>query len=304
MINLQKLDSPVLLQGDETTAYRDPAILHHDNVFYLFATLIEIEADGRIYAYTVQSTSVDLLQWSAPKKLTPKDQALNYSSPGNVIRFNDEWILCLQTYPRPGYTIEQIPRYGDETSRLFVMRSADLITWSAPELLKVKGPEVAVGAMERMIDPYLLEDKDKAGLWWCFYKQNGVSMSSSEDLETWRYHGHTPSGENVCVLVEDDEYILFHSPRNGIGIKRSVDLKHWVDWGDLITLGQGSWPWARGRITAGAVVNLKHLPGVGKYLMLFHGSGPHDEQVNFDNNASIGLAWSDDLINWSWPGER
>jgi len=37
-----------------------------------------------------------------------------------------------------------------------------------------------------------------------------------------------------------------------------------------------------------------------KYLMFFHGSGPGTEKTCFDCNASIGVAWSDDLKEWSW----
>lgn len=95
---------------------------------------------------------------------------------------------------------------------------------------------------------------------------------------------------------------MFHSPRNGVGIKRSADLAQWRDWGGLITLGQDDWHWAKGRLTAGAVINLKQVRGIEKYLMFFHGSGPESESVHFDNHASLGIAWSDDLMHWSWPG--
>ena len=305
MIDLPgKLQSPILLHGDDVTAYRDPAVLYHDGVFHLFYSLIEVEDDGSVFSYTALSTSRDLLAWTPPRKLTPRDQALNYSSPGNVIRFGDEWFLCLQTYPRPGYKLKDAPRFGDENSRVFLMRSPNLVDWSEPQVMHVKGPDIPVEQAGRMIDPYLLEDKDQSGLWWCFYKQNGVSMSCSRDLKTWAYAGHVPSGENVCVLVENNEYMLFHSPHNGIGMKRSPDLVHWRDCGQLITLGQKDWPWASGRITAAAVTDLRHVAGIGKYLMFFHGSGPQDESKTFDNNASIGIAWSDDLGEWSWPGRR
>lgn len=184
------------------------------------------------------SSTKDLKNWSAIKILTPRDQSLDFSSPGNVIRYKDEWVLCLQTYPRPDYRVEQMPRFGTGDARLYTMRSKDLENWSAPELLKVKGPETSFAQMGRMIDPCLLEDKDEKGKWWCFYKQNGVSMSYSYDLANWTYFGKTESGENICVLVANKEYILFHSPKNGIAIKRSPDLKNWKDWGHLITLGQ------------------------------------------------------------------
>lgn len=302
MLDLRKIKSPILFHGDEKTAYRDPAIFFHEDMFYLYYSLVEIE-DAGIHSYTALSTSTDLLSWGNPKKLTPKDQRLNFSSPGNVVRFNDEWILCLQTYPRPDYTVDQIPRYGDETSRIFLMRSRNLENWSEPELMRVKG-DVPADAMGRMIDPYLLEDKDEAGLWWCFYKQAGVSMSYSRDLETWTYYGRADSGENVCVIVEDNNYIMFHSPHNGIGVKKSTNLSQWHDSGTLITLGQENWSWAKGRLTAGAVINLKHVEGIEKYLMVFHGSGPETEKLHFDTHASLGIAWSHDLKTWSWPGKE
>lgn len=303
-IDLSALQSPVLFQGDSVTAYRDPAVLYHDGLFYLWFTLVEIEPDGKIFSYTAQSQSRDLLAWSPPRKITPRDQNLNFSSPGNVVRFGDEWLLCLQTYPRPDYYFKDHPRYADKTARLFIKRSRDLQTWSEAELLRVKGPDVPVEEMGRMIDPFLLEDKDEPGKWWCFYKQNGVSMSFSYDLVNWTFFGRTESGENVCVLVDGDEYLLFHSPKNGIGKKRSSDLQNWQEVGELITLGQKDWSWARGRLTAGAVLDGRKIPGVGKYLMFFHGSGPEDERSMFDNYASIGIAWSDDLTTWDWPGKR
>ncbi|MBN1816106.1 MAG: hypothetical protein JW828_02025 [Sedimentisphaerales bacterium] len=302
-IDLTAIPLVVLFQGDARQAYRDPAILYHEGVFHLYFTYVQIEEDGRIYSYTAHSASRDLVQWSQKRILTPKDQRLNYCSPGNVIRFGEQWVLCLQTYPRPGYVVEQIPRYGDSTARIFLMRSDDLVHWSRPELIRVKGPDVPVEQMGRMIDPYLLQDKDQPGKWWCFYKQNGVSMSYSYDMKTWMYFGRAQAGENVCVLVDDDEYVMFHSPSNGIGVKRSTDLRNWRDVG-LITLGQADWPWAKGRLTAGAVLDLTSDPRIGRYLMFFHGSGPEPERIHFDNFSSLGIAWSMDLETWEWPGKK
>jgi sucrose-6-phosphate hydrolase SacC (GH32 family) len=300
-----KLKSPLIFKGDSVTAYRDPAILYHNRIFHLFFTLVEVEGDGKVFSYTARSSSKDLLKWSLPVKLTPRDQTLNFCSPGNIIRVRDEWILCLQTYPRPGQMITQPVRYGDQSARIFIMRSNDLENWSEPEILMVKGNDVPVPEMGRMIDPYLLEDKDEKGRYWCFYKQRGVSMSYSYDLKNWTFHGFTDAGENVTVLIENDEYLMFHSPSNGIGMKRSSDLKEWTDTGELITLGQEEWAWARGRITAGTVVNLRDEKRIARYLMFFHGSGPLKEsQGDFDRNASIGIAWSRDLAEWEWPGEK
>ena len=300
MIAFEALPSPVLFQGNDRVAYRDPAVLYHGGVFHLFFTLVETEDDGRVFLYVATSKSADLLQWSAPRRLTPRDQNLNFSSPGNIISLGGNWVMCLQTYPRPNGE-----KYGNATARLFTLRSPDLETWEAPRLLKVKGPGVAEAEMGRMIDPYLIEDKEQPGNWWCFYKQNGVSMSVSTDLESWTYSGHAEAGENACVLVDKNEYVLFHSPQNGIGVKRSPDLKQWRD-GGIFFLGQKQWPWAQGRLTAGFALDLRREPAVGKVLLFFHGSGPEDERTFFDNYASIGLAWSDSLDpmnEWNWPGK-
>jgi len=142
------------------------------------------------------------------------------------------------------------------------------------------------------------------GKWWCFFKQRGVSFAWSRDLKHWTFAGSAPAGENVCVLVDHaaDEYVMFHSPANGVGVKRSRDLKDWRDVG-LLTLGQRDWPWARaGRLTAGFVLDLKQEPRVGKYLMFFHAS-EKSEKTTFDNFCHIGIAWSVDVVNWDWPGK-
>ncbi|KQS36786.1 hypothetical protein [Pedobacter sp. Leaf194] len=301
---LNNLKSPIIFKGDEKTAYRDPAVLFENSMVYLFFTLIRTE-DGHVYSYTAMSKSKDLKRWSPIKIITPRDMSLDFCSPGNVIKVKNEWVLCLQTYPRPDYKVSEMPRFGNGDARLYLMRSKDLENWSTPELMKVKGPEVSFKEMGRMIDPYLLEDENQPGKYWCFYKQNGVSMSYSYDLHKWDFFGHTESGENACVLYENKEYILIHSPKNGIAIKKSKDLKTWKDWGSLITLGQKDWDWAKGRITAGTVINLKNNSRFGKYLMFFHGSGPKtEEEGDFDKNASIALAWSDDLMNWKWPNKK
>ena len=98
-------------------------------VFHLYFSLVRIENDS-IFSYVATSTSVNLKDWTEPRILTERDQNLDYSSPGNVIRFGDEWILCMQTYPRPGYVRSEMPRYGSEDARLFIMRSKDLETWT------------------------------------------------------------------------------------------------------------------------------------------------------------------------------
>ena len=292
MFDFSSIPSPILLEGSETTAYRDPAVYYENGKFYLFCTFTDIQPDG-IYMTTVESISDDLIHWSIPIELTPRDRRLNYSSPGNVIRYHDAYYLCLQTYCR-----ENGEKYGNARSRLFTMRSTDLIHWEEPVLLRVKG-DIPESEMGRMIDPYLVRDLRDPQKWWCLYKQNGVSMSWSYDLEHWTYHGHTESGENVCVLPKDGKYLIFHSPDNGIGILQTEDFTAFETIGDLITLGHEQWPWADGRITAGFVLDLTDDPTYGKYIIFFHGS--HDEQISFDQLCNIGIAWSDDCVTWHYP---
>ena len=300
-LDFSRIKSPVIFQGDHKFAYRDPAVIYHNRTFHLYFTLVERAADSGMYFFTAFSTSEDLVHWTFPEILTPRDRNLNYSSPGNIIRYRDEWIMCLQTYATPDKET-----WGNESSRIWIMRSRDLVNWTEPELLRVKGKDVPVSEMGRMIDPYLIEDADEPGKWWCYYKQNGVSMSCSYDLENWTYFGSANSGENVTVIYKNGEYIMFHSPRNGIGFKKS---KTPVDWGEdlaLITLGQEQWPWARERLTAATVIDLTGNERIGKYLMFFHGSSREGAlpAYNAHNNASLAMAWSNDLETWEWPEKK
>ena len=295
MLNLAQLSSPILLKGDAKTAWRDPAVWFENGIFYLFFTLVETEADGKVFLYLATTETDDLIHFSPVRKLTPRDQSLNFSSPGNIVRFQDKYWLCCQTYCR-----ENGEKFGNANSRIWLLTSTDLKSWTEPELIRVKG-DIPVEEMGRMIDPFLIQNK--AGEWFCFFKQNGVSFSSSPDLKHWTFLGNTDCGENVCIIPDGDSYRLWHSPHNGIGEKVSSDLIHWQDTGKLITLGQNEWAWARGRLTAGMVLDLRHEPSVGKALLFFHGTGPEDERIVFDEYACIGIAWSDDLEHWDYPGK-
>ena len=232
--------------------------------------------------------SFDLINWTEPVIISPKNINKNFGDPGNVIRFGDKWIMCFESYPCP-------PTGNAYDARIYTMESEDLDTWTEPKLLKVKGPNLSEKEMGRVIGPYLFQDKDEKEKWWCFYKQGGIvvsrprnlsfggsdlpptgkllmslHMSFSYDLKTWNYYGCTDSEENYCVFVDGDEYVLIDSPGNGIGVKLSKDLINWYDVG-LFTLGQRKWPWAQGRLTAGHVLDLRNVPEVGKYFMVFHG---------------------------------
>lgn len=294
-LDLAQIRSPILLRGDERTAYRDPAVFFRDGWFYLFFTLVETEADGSPFLYTAVVKSRDLIRFTSVRKLTERNQAKNYSSPGNVIEFNGEYYLCLQSYCR-----ENGEKFGNENCRLFLMHSSDLEHWSAPELLQVKGDSLPDSETGRMIDPFILKHED---LFYCFFKQNGVSRSVSRDLKHWEFLGTSAAGENVCIIPDGKRFLMVHSPKNGIAFKESSDLSEWRDCG-ITYLGAHEWKWAEGRITAGFILDLRDSPGIGKVLLFFHGTGPEDESVIFDTHACLGIAWSDDLCCWDWPGKQ
>ena len=297
---LRSLESPVLIAGDSRTAYRDPAAVYHDGWFYLFYTLVKTGTDGVPYSFVAFSKSRELRDWSQPIIITKKSRDLDCGSPGDVVRLGNRWVLCMQTYPRPNGE-----RFGNANSRIWTMSSTDLEHWGRPELLRVNGPDVSAKGMGRTIDPFLLEDIDRPGAWWCLYKKkNEIQISHSTNLmKTWTQVGPVCAGENPCVIVDHNEYVLFYSPPNGIGIKRSADMKFWRDEG-VLTLGQKQWPWASGRLTAGFVLDLRKIPEVGRALMFFHGSPYPEEDARggFDTFASLGIAWSSNLHQWYWPG--
>ena len=121
-----RLKNTVLLRGDDVTAYRDPAAIWHEGVFHLYFTYVD-NSEGGPWLYLAESTSSDLRSWSEMRLLTPKDKSLNYSSPGNVIRDRDDFVICFQTYCR-----ENGEKYSNENCRIFAMESHDLERWHWP----------------------------------------------------------------------------------------------------------------------------------------------------------------------------
>ena len=273
-----------MLIFEQTTkySYRDPAAYIENGVIYLFFTLVE-NTPERQYFYVAMSQSKDFINWSKPRVLTEKDNLKNYSSPGNAVKYKGEYYLCVQTYPREDGQI-----YGNENSRVFTMKSKDLVNWEKPVLLKVKG-NIPESDMGRMIDPYILEEN---GRFICFFKQNGVSFSTSEDLTNWQFQGSAKCGENVCVLKNNDKYLVFNSPENGINIMSTKDFKTFNDI-DTLYLNQQDKPWAKDRITAGFVTDASSLSPY-KYAMFYHG----DNEENYLFGASLAVTFNNDLKNW------
>lgn len=275
--------NPIFKQSEEYS-YHDPAAFYENGKVYLFFSLVENSGDEQ-YFTVAMSESTDFIHWSNPIILAEKNTEKNYSLPGNVIKYNGEYYLCVQN-PRPNGE-----KYGNDDARIYTIKSRDLINWSEPEIIMVKG-DIPVSDMGRMIDPYILDDN---GIFRCFFKQNGVSFSTSSDMRHWKYQGNTECGENVCVIKQDEKYLIFHSPENGIGLIKTSDFKNFEDQG-VTYLCQPKWNWAKDRITAGFVLDLTKEALPFKYTMFFHG----DNEDNYLFGASIGIAFSDDLVNWKY----
>lgn len=283
------------LDREPQAAVRDPATFFHNGVFHCFHTAVEEGAKApRLFVDVTQSP--DLVNWSPPRRLTQSD--LNFSSPGNILRVDDTWVLCVQSYPvRPGES------YGSDESRLWLMTSRDLEDWEEPYLLQPEGCRAEWSRSRRQIDPYLVEHD---GQFWCFYKTDGkLGLLVSPDLREWREaspqhpvlsDAQTPDGatvENPCVMRDGDEFVLFFAPcrtGRGIGTARSSDL---INWRDVLYLDFPALSWASGGPTAAMVLETRNA--LGRWTMFFHGDreAPH--------GAALGLAWSDDLTHWRCP---
>lgn len=284
----------VIFKGNETTAYRDPACYFFNGRYYLFFTLSK-KQNGYMYNHVAISSSDNLVSWTEPKILTPTDNLKNYCSPGCVIEKDGEFIVCITSYPMPKPYLEC--DMADDTARLYIMRTKDFVNFSQPEKIYAKGKSCEFSSEGRTIDPFLIKKGDK---YFLYFKQNGVSLSTSSDLENWQFIGSTPGGENACVIEHDGKYLLIHSPRNGIGIKESTDLENWQDIG-ITTLDQDSWDWASGRLTAGFAMKSCGKTKY-KYVVFFHGS-KKESIPETHGEATLAIAFTNDFKTFSYENK-
>jgi sucrose-6-phosphate hydrolase SacC (GH32 family) len=275
---------PIVFQGNEKIAYRDPACYYYNGKYHLFFTVSEKE-NGYMFNRVAYSMTEDMEHFTEPVYITEKDNTKNFCSPGNVIKHDDEYLLCVTSYPMP-YPFAQKPS-ADDTARLFFIKTKDFLSFSAPERIYPKGENNENEG--RMIDPFVFRYQDEYRL---FFKQNGVSVSRSSDLKHWEFMGHTDGGENACVIKDGDRYLLLHSPQNGIGIKTSYDLTKWKDIGTY-TLEQQNWEFASGRLTAAFAMPTVLECGY-RYIVFFHGSRA-DSFPETHGSASLAFAYTNDF---------
>lgn len=294
-LSLKHVVNPVLDRRPKVFL-RDPAIWYGNGKMLCFHTTVEEDEPGQRRLFLDLSETDDLVKWTT-RRLSPSP--LNFSSPGNLFEADGEYVLCLQSYPiTPGEL------WANDTCRLYLMRSKDLLTWSEPEQLVIDRENPAWSASPRKIDPFVVRHD---GQWYCLYKTEGkFGILRSDDLKSW--HEFTdrpiltskemPDGatiENPALLPDGQGgWILFISPcrpGRGIGIARSRNL---VDWDDIRYLDLPVPAWAKNGISAGMVLDLRESGG--DYLMAFHG-----EDSEHSHSAALGFARSADLIHWEMP---
>ncbi len=290
-MNFNSIVNPVI-DLEPKIAVRDPALFFYNNRFLCFFTAVKKTNRGYELS-TVWTESYNLSKWTI--KDTVAYGPLNFSSPGNVFFFDNNWYLCLQSYPiNPGEL------YGSDDSRIWLMKSRDLVNWGKPEVIVTEGCQTTWAKSTRQIDPYIIKHED---LFYCYYKTDGcLGCVTSPDLEEWKEvspekpilaQSDTPDNkgiENPCVLKTDDKFVMFFAPcrdGRGIGYAESEDL---INWKDVKYLNFPELPWASGGPTAAMVLDLRKE--FGKWVMAYHGD--RDKE----HGAAMGIAWSDNLIDW------
>lgn len=56
-IDLESIESPIILMGDDKHGFRDPAVIKHNGVYYMYYSFVKTEEDEKIYWYVAWSKS-------------------------------------------------------------------------------------------------------------------------------------------------------------------------------------------------------------------------------------------------------
>ena len=172
-IQLSAISNPVISRGANEAA-RDMALFYEGGTLYCFYS--SVTKDQQRYQWCLEVTeTTDCVNWSPPRRLTTSE--LNFSSPGNIIRHQNEYVMCVQSYPS-----ERGVGCGSEAARLWLMRSKDLISWDEPKPMRPEGCQANWTESHRQIEPYLWNLKEDSG---AFPKPPGNSGFLSQ--RTWRH---------------------------------------------------------------------------------------------------------------------
>ena len=90
-IDLQAIPGPVILAGDEHTAYRDPLLHYHEGIFRLFCSVVRVRPDGNDRFHVGVTESRDLRSWGLLRPVTDPDDPRSFCGPGGIVRHDGRW---------------------------------------------------------------------------------------------------------------------------------------------------------------------------------------------------------------------
>lgn len=277
----------------ETHELRDPAVYLHNGLAYIYFTWYDHKA---VTWHVGMSVTADFLTFSEVRLISPS----GYASPGNILKVDKRFVICLQQYQNFPHTIA-------------IAWSDDLINWSAPEIVFNTGTDNQWNLDGRVIDPYIVEDN---GNYYCFYtgsnrwgKKSGhnfIGVARSQDLRNWEdlsldkpvigvdYSWEEPDGnENNCVIRRADGtwFMLYSASLQNQKIAWAVsdDLINWKK-GGLCQLPA----FKEAQQWQSAPFIIENLGAPNTWHLLFHGANfeiDHQKTYFF-------LLESNDLVNW------
>ena len=268
---------------------RDPAIIVHNDIIYLYFTWYNPNTSEWFIAMT---TTRDFIDFSEPRRISP----VGYASPGNIIRHEGKWVLCYQQY-------RHFPH------NLSLAFSDDLINWSDPVDIFNTGPENQWNKDGRVIDPYLVAADGKffayytgSDRWPDRKGANYIGVAGSTDLKTWTdltpdkpalgldFDWEGPDGnENNCVIRHKGQWLTLYSAsltKQKIALAVSDDLIHWDKKGLCTVRDFPAQSWRYG-----APFIIEELSKNNQYYMIYLAE-------SLEKKTSFILVESNDLIHW------
>lgn len=298
MVKFSKLTNPVWKTSDNL---RDPAVFKEaDGCYHLFYSRFSNKDWNRPENWAIGHVKTrDFVNFENDRDISPK----GYASPGDLIYWNDTWILPYQSYPA-------VP------TMLCYSTSKDLVSWSEPVFFLKEAMELPWNQAHRVIDPTFVAEGSRLH---CYFVSTdlihyerwtnlvGHAYTDDPQLKEWVITTveepligaaeNAPDGaENVAVFPGNEmvgsRWIMIFSE----GLKKqhlagavSDDLMNWKHIG-AIDIELQDWM----RVRYGAPYVWKETDG---YVMILMGENESAE-------TTFGLLTSDDGIHWSMLKEE